>query len=81
MTGGYEFEREHFNNPSFTGQSSLFQSSTAVTQRSNTAYVQDQARLLQDRLQISLSGRWQGFSLDAPAFTERSFRCMLPRPH
>lgn len=69
ITSGYEFEREHFDNPSYVGQASTFQSSTSVTQRSNAAYVQDQARLLQDRLQISLSGRWQGFSLDNPSFT------------
>ncbi len=69
ITGGYEFEREHFNNPSYTGQTSSLLSSTAVTQDSNTAFVQDQARLLHDRLQISLSGRWQGFTLDAPSFT------------
>lgn len=69
ITGGYEFEREHFDNPSYIGQIPSLQSSTTVTQTSNTAFVQDQARLLQDRLQISLSGRWQGFTLDAPAFT------------
>lgn len=80
VTGGYEFEREHFDNPSFTGQSSLFQSSTSVTQRSNTAYVQDQARLVQDRLQISLSGRWQGFSLDAPSFTGSVFPVYASAP-
>lgn len=68
ITGGYEFEREHLDNPSFTGQTPSLLSSTTVTQTSNTAFVQDQARLLHDRLQISLSGRWQGFTLDAPAF-------------
>lgn len=69
ITGGYEFEREHLDNPSFTGQTPFLLSSTTATQTSNAAFVQDQARFLHDRLQISLSGRWQGFTLNEPLFT------------
>lgn len=66
---GYEFGRDEFNNPSYVGQASTFLSSTRVSQTSNTAYVQDQIKLLKDKLQISLSGRWQSFNLSAPVFS------------
>ncbi len=71
VSGGYEFERERFDNGSFTGQSPLLTSQTAVQQTSHTAFVQDQVKLFADRLQISLSGRWQGFHLDDPTFSGR----------
>lgn len=69
ISGGYQFDREHFDNPSYVGQIPAFFSNTSVTQTSNTAYLQDQIRLLKGKLQISLSGRWQSFSLSAPSFS------------
>ena len=69
ITAGYEFEREGFSNPAYVGQVPAFISSTDVSQSSNTAFFQDQTSLLHDRLQISLSGRWQGFLLNAPTFS------------
>ena len=69
ITAGYEFERESFSNPAYLGQEPVFISSTNVSQSSNTAFFQDQTTALQDRLQISLSGRWQGFKLTQPTFS------------
>jgi len=69
ISGGYQFDREHFENPSYVGQIPAFLSNTSVTQTSNTAYLQDQIKLLRDKLQISLSGRWQSFDLTAPVFS------------
>lgn len=69
ITAGYEFERESFSNPAYVGQVPAFISSTDASQSSNTAFFQDQTTLLHDRLQISLSGRWQGFMLNAPTFS------------
>lgn len=69
ISGGYQFDRELFNNPSYVGQTSAFLSSTRVSQTSNTAYLQDQIKLFKDRLQISLSGRWQSFNLQTPVFS------------
>lgn len=66
---GYQFDRETFDNPSYVGQIPAFLSSTRVSQTSNTAYLQDQVKLLKDRLQLSLSGRWQSFNLNAPFFS------------
>jgi len=68
ITGGYEFENENFRNLSF--QVNPADNSTVdVTQRSQALFVQDQLRLLEDRLQISLAFRTQFFSLQEPKFT------------
>lgn len=68
ITAGYEFENENFKNLSF--QVNPADNSTVdVTQRSNALFVQDQLRLLEDRLQISLAFRSQFFSLQQPKFT------------
>jgi vitamin B12 transporter len=68
ITGGYEFENENFRNPSF--QVNPADNSTVdVTQRSHSLFVQDQLRLLEDRLQISVAFRTQFFSLQQPKFT------------
>src|SRR5579875_137589 len=69
ISGGYQFDREVFNNPSYVGQTSSFLSSTRVSQTSNTAYLQDQIKLLKDKLQISLSGRLESFNLGTPVFS------------
>src|SRR5882724_5107029 len=68
ITSGYEFENENFRNLSF--QVNPADNSTVdVTQRSHALFVQDQLRLLEDRLQISLAFRTQFFSLQHPKFT------------
>ena len=69
ISGGYQFDRESFVNPSYIGQPSVFLSNTRVSQTSNTVYIEDQIRLLKDKLQISLSGRRQSFHLNAPVFS------------
>jgi vitamin B12 transporter len=68
ITGGYEFENENFRNLSFQVNPSD-NSTVEVTQRSHALFVQDQLRLLEDRLQISLAFRTQFFSLQQPKFT------------
>ncbi len=68
ITGGYEFENENFRNLSF--QVDPADNSTVdVTQKSQALFVQDQLRLKEDRLQISLAFRTQFFSLLQPKFT------------
>ncbi len=69
ISAGYEFERESFATPSYVGQIPALISRTGASQQSNGVFFQDQTRLLADRLQISLSGRWQQFNLSAPTFS------------
>ena len=66
FTAGYEFERQYFDQPSYTVGVT---SDTQVAERSNSFDVQDQVRLFHDRLQISLSGRAQIFELTPPRFS------------
>ena len=71
ITGGFEWEREAFENHS-TDQnpdpSQRVDARVTVNQQSTAFYAQDNIRLFADRLQISLSGRTQGFTLDQPQF-------------
>lgn len=69
ISAGYQFDRDAFDNPSYVGQIPVFLSDTRVAQSSNSVYLQDQVKLFKDRLQISLSGRWQSFDLHAPTFS------------
>lgn len=72
ISGGYEFERETYDNLSTDAHpvpSLRLYSATSAAQRSNTAYVQDQIRWLGERLILSLSGRWQGFTMERPRFS------------
>jgi vitamin B12 transporter len=66
ILAGYEFEREQYY--TFDGMDS---SSSAVDlrQRSHAFYVQDQVRLLDGQLQLTVSGRAQKFKLRQPAFS------------
>ncbi|MBI1763189.1 MAG: TonB-dependent receptor [Acidobacteria bacterium] len=83
FTGGYEFEREAFDNPTEDENPNPAQrvnARTKVSQRSHALFVQDQLRLLGQRLQISLAFRAQHFQLarpdffgGAPVFTNASF--------
>lgn len=68
ISGGYEFESENFKNPSFPVDPAG-NSNVDVTQRSHTLFVQDQLRLMDDRLQISGAFRAQFFRLQQPRFT------------
>ncbi|MEJ7619123.1 MAG: TonB-dependent receptor [Pyrinomonadaceae bacterium] len=68
ITGGYEYENESFQNPSFQ-VNPADNSNVRVTQRSHALFVQDQLRFLEDRLQISGAFRSQFFSLQQPQFT------------
>ncbi len=83
LTGGYEFERESFDNPNEDENPNLAQrvnARTNVSQRSHAFFMQDQLRLLDQRLQVSLAFRAQHFNLvrpeffgGAPVFTNASF--------
>lgn len=68
VTSGYEFESENFQNPSFQ-VNPADNSDVDVTQQSHAVFVQDQLRLLDDRLQISGAFRAQFFRLERPVFT------------
>jgi vitamin B12 transporter len=68
ISGGYEFENENFENLSFP-VSPADNSTVDVTQKSHAFFVQDQLRLLEDRLQLSAAFRTQVFHLEQPRFT------------
>jgi vitamin B12 transporter len=71
LSAGYEFEREYFDSPASDNNpnpAKQINSRTQTAEKSHTFDAQDQIRLLHDRLQISLSGRVQQFSLDQPVF-------------
>jgi iron complex outermembrane receptor protein len=71
FSGGYEFERETYRNPSSDENPDPAQRLRARStggQRSHSLFFQNQLRLARERLQISLSGRWQGFALLRPSF-------------
>jgi iron complex outermembrane receptor protein len=71
LTAGYEFERETYDNQSADENPNVSARTFArvrVNQASHSAFIQDQWRMLRDRLQFSLSGRWQHFLLSRPGF-------------
>jgi len=70
LTAGYEFERETYdeledNNLPATQR---VRTQTSIRERTNAVYFQDQSEFLENRLQVSLAGRAQGFSLHRPSF-------------
>ncbi|MBV6431850.1 MAG: Vitamin B12 transporter BtuB [Bryobacteraceae bacterium] len=71
LTAGYEFERERFTNLA-TDQNpdpaSRVFARARVSEASHSVFAQDQARFFDSRLLVSLSARWQGFSLNQPKF-------------
>ncbi|MDQ3651311.1 MAG: TonB-dependent receptor [Acidobacteriota bacterium] len=67
VTVGYEFENENYINRT-RGVSAGDVSRVDVTERSHTFFVQNQLRLMDDRLQLSAAFRAQRFALDEPAF-------------
>ncbi len=68
VNAGYEFENVKFLDRSFPPNPSG-NTSTDVSERSSTWFVQDQLRFLRDRLQLSAAFRAQFFSLGKPEFT------------
>ncbi len=68
ITAGYEFEHERFINNSFP-ELATDNSFVTVSQRSHSFFIQDQVRLLADRLQLSAAFRAQRFTLNLPRFT------------
>ncbi len=71
LTAGYEFEREEFENVATNenpNPAARVFSRTAIRQRSNSLFAQSQSRLFDERLLVSLSGRWQNFRLSRPVF-------------
>lgn len=71
ITGGYEFERERFDNVS-TNQdpnpASRVFARTGIAQSSHALFAQDQIRLIGDRLQATVGARMQSFDLSPPSF-------------
>lgn len=71
ITAGYEYEWEKFTNKGLT-QSVSSNFETRARQTSNTVYAQDQMNFLDRRLQISVAGRAQFFSLKTPQFSSNN---------
>ena len=69
LSGGYEFESENYANDNSQQSDAAATSAVNATQLSHSAFVQDQAHFLDDRLQISGAFRAQYFSLNSPAFS------------
>lgn len=71
FSAGLEWEREFYENPSVDENPDPAQRVNArasADQRSLAVFVQDQIRLLDERLQIGLTGRYQTFQLSRPKF-------------
>ncbi len=68
LTAGYEFEDENYGNYSAAALDPASTARASVTEASNSAFGQDQMRLMHGRLLISASFRAQAFSLRAPQF-------------
>ena len=69
---GYEFERERYDSPTRDENPDPAEHVDVrleIEQRSHGVFFQDQLRLRDSRLQISLSGRVQGFGLTQPQFS------------
>ncbi len=71
LTGGYEFQRENYAELA-TDQNPVIslrqRTGTTARQQTNAVFAQDEIRLLDNRLQILLSGRYTQVSLDEPSF-------------
>jgi iron complex outermembrane receptor protein len=66
LSGGYEFESEHYANDNSDRSDPAAASAVNVIQDSNTVLAQDQMRFFGDRLQVSIAGRAQFFTLNNP---------------
>lgn len=68
---GYEFEQEAYDSPSTDENPDAAQrvnNSVRGEQRHHSLFLQDQVRLIDSRLQISLGGRMEAFRLSEPEF-------------
>ncbi|MEJ5369845.1 MAG: TonB-dependent receptor [Bryobacteraceae bacterium] len=71
FSAGLEWEREFYENPSRDENpdpARRVNARASANQRSLAVFVQDQLRLLDERLQIGLTGRYQTFQLSRPKF-------------
>ncbi|HKE27578.1 MAG TPA: TonB-dependent receptor [Bryobacteraceae bacterium] len=68
LSGGYEFEDEHYGNDNSDTSNNAAANAVNVTQRSHSVFAQDQAQFFGGHLQISGAVRAQFFTLDHPAF-------------
>lgn len=71
LTIGYEFEREAYaslNRDENPDPVQAINDGGDITQSSHAVFAQDQLRLFDGRLQVSISGRAQGFRLATPQF-------------
>jgi len=71
LTFGYEFEREKYDNTNRDENPDPAQAvndAGRISQTSHALFAQDQLRLFDGRLQLSLSGRAQSFRLSTPEF-------------
>jgi iron complex outermembrane receptor protein len=71
ITAGYEFERERYHDRSTDRDPSPVthvDAGTDIEQTSHAVFAQDQLRLMDGRLQVSLSGRAQSYGVDRPSF-------------
>ena len=69
VTVGYEYEAERYSDFNTDESPAPVESSIDIDQASHAIYAQDQIRLLDGSLQVSLSGRAQSFDLGSPAFS------------
>jgi iron complex outermembrane receptor protein len=70
-SAGYEFEQERYRNVTTDANPVLAEriyQSTFARQRDNAVFAQDEIRLLGNRLEILLSGRFTQANLDQPSF-------------
>ena len=69
---GYEFEGEGYSNFNTDESASPVVSSSEIEQAGHAVFVQDQIRLLEGRLHLTLSGRAQRYALEAPRYSGES---------
>jgi outer membrane receptor protein involved in Fe transport len=68
LTAGYEVERESYGDFSSDESPNPPSASLDITERSQAFFAQNQTRLFDDRLQLSLAFRLQNFDLSSPLF-------------
>lgn len=71
FAAGYEFERESYVNVSTDQNPDPAQrvdAAARATQSSNSIFIQNQTRMLSERLQLHLTGRYQSYDLSRPRF-------------
>ncbi|MDA0205173.1 MAG: TonB-dependent receptor [Acidobacteria bacterium] len=69
LTAGYEFEREEYYNFNTNESPNPATSEIDIEQRSHAVFGQDQIRLVDGQLHLSVSGRAQFFETGTPSFS------------